>query len=133
MADTLQINRIFSFNTASPVFLSSRIEAAKLIAIMSADQARKEFELDTQYKNILPTLPDGTPASADNCVVYKFTSMAGTPIYMADAWIVMDSVEIVQYVPVTVKLTKTSSGDVSKIRDILNAAGYTDFSVQTDL
>jgi hypothetical protein len=125
-----QLNKVYSFVTRAPSLLGASIINAKLVGIMIAETARKTHNVDMQYRKIFPLLPPNTPDDIESCVFYEFIGQSGDRVIYADQWIDMTSVEIVDHIRIVTTVVNASLNDVGRIRDVLNAMGYRDFTVE---
>ena len=57
----LSIGTVYSFQTLAPAILGQRIANAKLTAIVDYNTAIRYVNVVSQYSNIMPHLPTGTP------------------------------------------------------------------------
>lgn len=126
----LAIGKTYSFNTAAPSILGTIIKNAKLLAIFDYSTATTLDNVDLKFRAIYPLLPAGTPDSAESCIYYFFKSESGEKVVFADQWIVESTVEIIEHINFQVTFTDTSIGDISRVRDAINALGYTNYSIK---
>lgn len=130
MADTLQLNKIFTFNTLAPAILGAQIKNAKLIGIVDYTTANNYMNVDVQFRAVYPALPANTPNRPEMCTYYRFRSESGEPIILADQWIDTNTVTLVEHVNLQVNIANASLSDVSTIRDALNALGIASFEIK---
>ena len=127
----LIIGKTYTFSTASPVFLGSVIESAKLKAIVDADTARLFKPIDQLFASIYPSLPAGTPNDVTAVQYYVFEGLNGAKIVMAETWIVESSIKVIEHVTIKVEIPSASLADVETVRLALAAAGVKDFVIST--
>ena len=127
----LNIGKVYSFNTKSPVFLGASIERAKLKSIVDADTARRFAPIDQLHAQIYPTLPTGTPNDVNASTYYIFEGMNKSTVVMSEDWIVESSIEIIEHVEITVMIPRASLSDIQKVRTALSAANIKDFAITT--
>lgn len=125
----LEIGKVYTFNTKSPVFLGAKIERAKLKSIVDASTARKFAPIDQIHAQVFPTLPQGTPRAIDASVYYVFEGLNRSEIVLAALWIEESSVEIIEHVDITVRMPQSSIEDIEKVRIALTASGFKDFEI----
>lgn len=128
----LAIGKVFNFNTTAPAILGTEIKGAKLIAIVNYGTAIKYENILTKYRTIYPLLPSGTPNKPENCIYYIFISSLGDTIVFADQWIDLNTVEVIEHINVNIVMNNLSLTDIPRIRNALNALGFTDYAINTN-
>ena len=126
-----QIGKVYSFNTRSPVFLGAVQQRVKLKSIVDADMARRYEPIDQLHAEIYPTLPPGTPNDPNALTYYIFEGLNKKLIILADSWIDVSSVEVIEYVTISVNIPRASLSDVEKVRMALSAANIEGFVIST--
>lgn len=126
----LALSKVFTFNTLAPAILGTQIKNAKLLAIMDYSTAITYDTVDLKFRQIYPNLPNGTPDDATACTYYRFLSESGDKIILADQWIDMSTLELIEHVNIQVNFTNASLTDIPKIRDSLNALGFMNFVIK---
>ena len=125
-----ELNKVYSFNTLSPVFLGNRVDRAKARIIgCSANMARKFASVDHMWRSIYPTLPTGTVNDVERAIWYVLEGQNGSEIVLCDKWIDQDSIVLIDHVQITVSFPTASMGDADIIRNALNAAGLRDYAI----
>ena len=125
-----ELNKVYSFNTLSPVFLGNKIERAKAMIVgCSASIARKFAPVDHLWRSIYPTLPPGTVNDVEQAVFYVFEGQNKTEVVMCDKWIDTESIVLIDHVQITVSFPTANMGDADIIRNALNAAGLKDYAI----
>ena len=127
----LNIGKVYSFNTKSPVFLGASIERAKLKSIVDADTARRFAPIDQLHAQIYPTLPTGTPNDVNASTYYIFEGMNKSTIVFSEDWIVESSIEVIEHIEIVVTIPRASLSDIQKVRTALSAANIKDFAITT--
>ena len=127
----LNIGKVYSFNTKSPVFLGASIERAKLKSIVDADTARRFAPIDQLHAQIYPTLPTGTPNDVNASTYYIFEGMNKSTIVFSENWIVESSIEVIEHIEIVVTVPRASLSDIQKVRTALSAANIKDFAITT--
>ena len=128
--DKLEQGRVYNLYTKAPGILGGRLENASLGAIMTYDYARTMDNIDLLYRQVYPTLPAGTPDNVRSCTYYVFKLPSGGTKVLADQWIDMSSVELVDGIEYTVTFRNKSISHASRLRDILNSMGETDYVIR---
>lgn len=126
----LNISQVYTFNTNAPSVLGATIKNAKLIGIVDYNSALKLDNVLLKFRQIYPLLPAGTLDNPEACVFYVFRTESGAEIVLADQWIDDTTVTLVEGVNFTITLTNASNSDISRIRDALNALGYTNYNIR---
>lgn len=126
-----EINKVYNFNTTSPTLLGTKVVEATFKGSVTAAVARRFAAIDQMYKNILPTLPEGTPVNVDDTTFYIFDGQNGKELILSSVWISESSITLVDHVTIVATLVNASIEDVEKVRIALSAAGLTDFVVAT--
>lgn len=126
----LQIGKIYTFNTFAPSILGTTIKNAKLKAILDYESATKIEAVILKHRAIYPLLPTGTIDNPESYTYYHFQSESGEKIIIAEPWIVESTVEIIEHINLQVTLPGVSLSDTSRIRDALNAMGYSNYSIK---
>ena len=125
-----ELNKVYSFNTLSPVFLGNRVDRAKARIIgFSANMAPKFASIDHMWRSIYPTLPIGTVNDVERAIWYVLEGQNGSEIVLCDKWIDQDSIVLIDHVQITVSFPTASMGDADIIRNALNAAGLKDYAI----
>ena len=127
----LNIGKVYSFNTKSPVFLGASIERAKLKSIVDTDTARRFAPIDQLHAQIYPTLPTGTPNDVNASTYYIFEGMNKSTIVFSEDWIVESSIEVIEHIEIVVTVPRASLSDIQKVRTALSAANIKDFAITT--
>lgn len=128
----LEIGKVYTFNTRSAVFLGATIEHAKLKAVLDASTARKFAPIDQLHAQIYPTLPRGSSNDPNATQYYLFDGMNGSPIVIAETWIVESSIQIITHVSIRVDIPQATLSDVEVVRRALSAANVQNFAITTN-
>ncbi len=127
----MKIGNTYSFTMQTPIIHGSRIQKAKLTAVAVFGLATMLSQIEQQYAQIHPALPQGTPYTPDKCTYYVFTQLNGERIILADQWIVEGSVEEVDQITYRITIHDGALGDAVKIRAALTAIGKMDFTIES--
>lgn len=130
MNTKLEQGKVYNLSTRAPSILGARLERVTLIGILTYEIAQKFENINLQYRQIYPLLPPGTPDTVKACTYYLFRTSSDSQVVLADQWINMDSVTLVDGINFQVTFHQRSISDVNRIRDILNAMGMTDYDIQ---
>lgn len=127
----LTIGTTYTFNTLAPSILGAIIQNAKLVSILDYETAIHFDTIDLKYRSIYPLLPPGTPDQPNTTIYYRFISESGESIIIAESWIDLSSVEEITFVNIQILLQQASLTDIPRIRNALNALGYSQYSIGT--
>ncbi len=127
----LTLGTTYTFNTLAPSILGAIIQNAKLVSMMDYESAKHYDTVDLKYRAIYPLLPVGTPDQPEHTVYYRFISESGEPIVIAESWIDQSSLESVDFVNIQVLIQQTNLSEVTRLRNALNALGYTNYDIKT--
>lgn len=124
-----QLGKTYRFNTKAPALLGAIINNAKLLSIVDYETAITYENIDLKFRAIYPILPNGTPDDPSTCIFYRFKSESGEKIILADQWIDETTVEVIEHINFKVTFTDCAIGDIARVRDAVNALGYTNFTI----
>lgn len=123
------IGKTYTFNTNAPALLGGSLENAKLLGIMDYNMARQHDNIDLKYRSIFPSLPPGTADKSKSTIYYLFQSESGEKVVFAHEWIDHESVVVVEHITIQVLITDASIEDMGRIRNMLNAYGYSKYNI----
>lgn len=125
-----ELNKVYTFNTNSPVFLGSRMERLKATVVgCSAAMARKFAPIDQMWRSVYPSLPRSTVNDVERAIFYVFEGQNGNDVVLCDKWIDTSSIVLIEHVSITVSFPVASLTDADVIRNALNAAGLKDYAI----
>ena len=127
---TLAIGKVYRFNTRAPALLGAIINNAKLKAVMDYQTALGYENIELKFRKIYPLLPSGTPDDAGSCIYYRFESESGPNIILADQWIEESTIEVIEHINFQVTFNDCSIPDIARVRNAINALGYTNFTIR---
>jgi hypothetical protein len=132
MSYLFELRKRYNFNTLASGLLDISLKNVLLVGITDANEVIKftAGAVVGQYRNIYPLLPNGTPNDIYQCTFYRFKTQDNEIIYLADQWIDADTIEEVTSVSIRITIPNTKLQDKSRIRDLLNASGYTSFTIE---
>lgn len=126
-----EINKVYNFDTLAASLLGSSIRQAKCVSIMDHETASKENNIDLQYRNIYPLLPNGTVDDSKAQTYYKFKTVAGLTIILCEQWINASTIVLVTATGYRVIIQDASTQDIATLRDVINSMGITDYVIET--
>lgn len=124
-----ELGKVYTFNTKAPAILGAIVKNATLLSIMDHETAQMYENIDLKYRQIYPLLPEGTVDNSKSCVYYRFRSESGTNVIFADQWIDEGTIVTVDHISFKVTITQASLQDMTRIRNLLSAAGYRSFEI----
>lgn len=114
----------YSFNTYAPAILGTRIRNAKLLAILDYDVASNYTTPNISHANIFPYLPVGTVDNPEAYTYLLFQTDEKTKIVFANTWIQESTITEQTNSKLTIVIENISTGDETKIRDLLLLSGF---------
>lgn len=125
-----QVKSVYTFNTIAPGILQSTVKNAKLAAILDYDTAMLAENVNQKFRQIYPLLPAGTPDRPESATYYLFVTESGEKVVYADLWIDSASVILVNSINFQVTFVNANTTDMTRVRDMLNAMGYTNYEIK---
>jgi len=125
----LKIGKVFTFDTNADAILGTSVINAKLIAICDYSTALTYENIDLKFRTIYPLLPIGTPDAPEACEYFIFKSESNQVFVLADQWINMGSIVVVDNIKIQVMLNTASVSDITVIRDALNSYGFINYTI----
>lgn len=125
-----KIGKTYTFNSLAPALLQAVFSNAKMLGSMDYESARSFANIDLLYRSIYPLLPQGTPDQVEACEYYRFLTESGEKVVLADQWIDSNSVEVIEHINFQVLFSQASISDISRVRDVLNSLGYTNYEIK---
>lgn len=129
MSYDFKVKSVYTFNTIAPGILQSTFKNARLTAELDYESAMLYENVNQKFRQIYPLLPPGTPDRPESATYYRFVTESGEKVILADLWIDSGSVISVTSIDFQVTFTNASIADMSRIRDMLNAMGYTNYNI----
>jgi hypothetical protein len=126
----LEVGKVYTFNTKAPSVLGVSVTNAKLTSIIDYESAVKFDNIDLKFRSIYPLLPNGTPDTPESCLYYKFKTESGETIILANVWIDLTSVAVIQHINFQVTFSNASLEDITRVRAALSALGYTNYVIK---
>ena len=120
----LKIGRYYNFSLYTNSVLGSTFHSLKLIGILDYNNALKFGNVVLLHKEISPYLPIFSNLDYTKYTYYLFEGKDKKYI-IADAWIIPDSVEEVDVVTYTLKLSNVNNTQLEVIKNQLRILGIT--------
>ena len=119
----------FDLNTT---LIAADYKGVTLLGIVGYTMAMGYEDVEVTHKNIIGSLPEGTPEKASdyNYLIVKLPS--GTIKAVGIPWI-KDPITVVKTTTITVTVTPASLSDVDIIKKALNAYGVTNYTITTTM
>lgn len=130
MLDSDLIGKIVSFDTYAQYLLGTSYKRCKVLGILDVDSARHLADVEAISVAIYPALPTGTPKDYRNYQYLKVRLTNGTDTVVATKWIKENTLVVHNDVAIQVNIRGINPSDINKIRGILQAYNYTDFSIE---
>lgn len=129
--DLFQPGATYTFETLAPAILGSKIERAVCEGVFTYRMALiSGFPgVGDRYRQIYPTLPAGTPDIPESLRYYVFSANSGGRVIVCEQWVNEDTVELIDYIDIAIRLTRKSPSDAARISQLLRGAGYADATV----
>lgn len=124
-----ELGKVYTFNTKAPSLLGAIIKNATLLSIIDHETAQMYENIDLKYRQVYPLLPEGTVDDPKACVYYRFRSESGTVVILSEQWIDENTIETISHITFRVTMTQASLQDMSRVRNLLSAAGYRSFEI----
>lgn len=125
----LEVGKTYTFSTRAPALLGQTIERVRLTSIMDFQTANLKENISRKFRNIYPTLPEGTPDDPEAALYYGFRTEFGQDIIVANFWIDEESLVEISLVKAVVTFPSVSLSDITTLRNILNASGMGTFNI----
>lgn len=124
-----RVQKTYNFDTLAPAILGVKFKNAVMLGELSYELASARENIDLKYRQIYPVLPHGTPDSPKKQRYFIFRTESGPTVTLCDQWVNADTIEEVTGVNFEVKFTQALPEDINRIRDLISAAGYTNFTI----
>ena len=126
---SFRVQQTYNFDTKAPAILGARFKNAVMLGELSHEMVAARENIDLRYRQIHPVLPQGTPVSPKKQRYFVFRTESGPLVTLCEQWINMETIEQVDWVSFEVRFPRVLPEDINRVRDILNAAGYTGFKI----
>lgn len=123
------VKKTYTFNTLAPAILGSSYKNAEMLGEISYEIAITRENIDLKYRQIYPVLPPNTTDSPKTQKYFIFRTETGQLVTLCEQWIDMASVREVGGVNFTVSFKDAEPADKNRIRAVLSAMGYTNFTI----
>jgi hypothetical protein len=128
----LSIGTVYSFQTLAPAILGQKITNVKLTAVVDFNTATRFANIVSQYGNITPHLPAGTPRNMQKYIYYVFETQNGEKKVYADVWIDNATVVVVGGTILKVTVYNADDGAAQAVREFLLSRGNSQISVELE-
>jgi hypothetical protein len=120
-----KISGMYSFEVYPVSVLGTAFKNVKILAIIDQETAEASG-LDTKAMHALvyPSLPSSTPNDPNKYNYIKIKTPSGQTQLIGLAWIVANTVQVVNLGKFTIEVDNESSGSQSKLLDALAANGF---------
>lgn len=125
---TLSIGSVYDFHFYATGLLGVGLSKAKVAALLDFSSAIMITDVSAIHAQVLPQLPNGTPADPAKLVYVKLVSNTGAVSVVAMDWITMQPVSV-DATSVNLTVNINSLSDISLLTACLNAGGFTSFSI----
>ena len=129
MAMPFQIGSTYTFNTNAPGILGAIYKNAKVLGVVDYTIALTFSNVNVTAAAVLPVLPAGTPTDPKSYQYVAFQLENGSKVVLAMPWIDEASIVSITAVVITAVINGVDTTDVTRIRDVLLAMGYTNFKI----
>ena len=123
------VKKTYTFNTLAPAIMGSSYKNAEMLGEISYEIAITRENIDLKYRQIYPVLPPNTTDSPKTQKYFIFRTETGQLVTLCEQWIDMASVQEVGGVNFTVSFKDAEPADKNRIRAVLSAMGYTNFTI----
>lgn len=124
----LDIGNTYDFTLYGSAILGSGYSAAKVVGLMDYSSAMQLQDVAALHSQVYPELPNGTPSDPSLLTYVKLVTSSGSVIVVALNWISTQPAQVTAST-VTVTIYNTSLTKLPEIQAMLNANGYTNFSL----
>lgn len=123
------VKKTYTFNTLAPAILGSSYKNAEMLGEISYEIAITRENIDLKYRQIYPVLPPNTTDSPKTQKYFIFRTETGQLVTLCEQWIDIASVQEVGGVNFTISFKDAEPADKNRIRSVLSAMGYTNFTI----
>jgi hypothetical protein len=125
---------LYSFSVYPTAVLGTGFENVTVLAILDQETANAFTETRSKHIQVYPYLPAGTPNDPAAYNYLRVRRASGEIEIIGQAWIIPESVVLVNLQTITVRIANMAMDDVPKLREILAANGYkaVDISVSSE-
>lgn len=123
------VKKTYTFNTLAPAILGSSYKNAEMLGEISYEIAITRENIDLKYRQIYPVLPPNTTDNPKTQKYFIFRTETGQLVTLCEQWVDMASVQEVGGVNFTISFKDAEPADKNRIRSVLSAMGYTNFTI----
>jgi hypothetical protein len=120
----LQLKNVYSFSVHPVALLGNDFTNVTVLAILDEDTARQTIDTYATHRQYYPYLPADTPDDSSAYNYVKLRMSGGEIRVIGIPWIINDTIELIQKVPLIVEIGDASLGDIDRIRALLAANRY---------
>lgn len=120
---------VFNFDTYAAAILGTNFRNVTVLAIMDANTANRELDIQAMHLQVFPTLPTGTPNDPFGYDYVKVKTPSGQTTILGMAWINAATVVQVQSNTITAVISGVSASDASRVRDALVQNGFNNLAI----
>lgn len=117
----LQLKNMYSFSVHPVALLGNDFTNVTVLAILDEETARQTIDTYAVHRQYYPYLPSDTPDDSSAYNYVKLRMPSGDVRVIGLPWIINDTIELVEKVPLIVEIHDASLGDISRIRALLAA------------
>lgn len=130
MAD-FEIKRSYSFQVYPSNILGNDFNNVTVLAKLDRESAELLEPVSLRHSLIYPFLPSGTVDNPDDYTYLKLKHPSGVVSVVAVEWIQADTVVALEAGKVVVEFNNFTNDRLSLLRDVLNANGFSGFTITT--
>lgn len=130
MAD-FEIKRSYSFQVYPSSMLGNDFNNVTVLAKLDRESAELLEPVSLRHPLIYPFLPSGTVDNPDDYTYLKLKHPSGVISVIAVEWIQADTVVALEAGKVVVEFNNFTNDRLSLLRDVLNANGFSGFTITT--
>lgn len=128
--DQFPLLKQVSFEVYPSIILGNSFNNVKVMGIVDADTARMlGLDAAAMHTNVYPTLPQGSVDAFDEYLYVRVKHSNGQQSILGLPWIKADSVRVLDYTNVTVRVGNVSPGDYERILQALAANGFNEVEI----
>lgn len=129
-AITMELNKVYNFNTLAPAILGTSFTNMKVKGIMTATEAMKYRDIYTLHNNLLSTIT-GLPTNINDLTFILFKNLDGIDTMLALEYIDGFTIKLVSTTNIRIEILNTSTNDVGILRTRLLELGYKNINIVT--
>lgn len=131
MAFPFEIKKTYNFELYPSSILGNNFQRVTVLGIIDRETAETFTNITTKHPLVFPYLPSGTPNDPDDYTYLKIRHESGIITAIAVEWIQPQTIELVENIDAMVRINNFSPSQISLLREVLVANGFTDFNIST--